>query len=228
MVVSRPWLISGIVALGLGVASLAWPTASAQSPEPTVSPSPTPYSPQSSIHIRFVKQGQPVQVVLAAPLHRIVADGVVCSIPVSGGIVVRDMFSINWPLQSAGIEPPCAKGPPVDLRIEFIALDQSGVPLPAFAAEFRWTGGDVAQDLEVPPNAAAASTSSTPPTPTSSTPSIPTSIDQAIVTPAVFPATGGSQPVGDTEVMTLAVLLLFGTAMTAVFAMATASGGSRD
>jgi hypothetical protein len=119
------------------------PTAS---PTPTATATPTPFAgPTSTITIRFVSGGQPAQIWLNQPLHRLLADGVNCTPTVPAIVALSTGYSIKWPLlglPATAIE--CRKGPPTTLRFEFRSLDT------ILSTEFVWRGSDIAVDLEVP------------------------------------------------------------------------------
>ena len=120
-------------------------TASAHAQQPT----PTPTERQTStITIRFVRDGEPVEVFFFSYPAGISADGVACQFPIPDGGVVGNQahteFSLPWPfLPIEGQPKECTKGPPTTIRIEFDGL----------FAEVLWTGDDVTVDLEVPGDA---------------------------------------------------------------------------
>ena len=119
-------------------------------------------TPTSTITIRFVRDGQPVTVLLAAPLRRLTAEGVPCPIAITPAGVKSSGFSVDWPLLPAGGEPlECSKGPPTTLRFEFLTVTVSGV----LSAEFVWTGSAVIFDIEVPSEIPIITPTPTPPPP---------------------------------------------------------------
>lgn len=129
-------------------------TVGAQTPTPAGSPSPTasvvatptPYGgPVSTIAIRFLQNGQPTTVNLAAPLHRLVADGVVCPVAIPQAAGPYSGYSIQWPLvQIPEMPTECRKGPPTTLRFEFNS--NFGI----LSSEFVWSGSDVTANIEIP------------------------------------------------------------------------------
>jgi hypothetical protein len=148
LIVLGATLLAATVGLGqLASAQTPSPTAGpTDTPGPTASPSPTPYPAGSStITIRFVSNGQPVDLFFLTWPGPFFADGVPCLFPrIEGG---GTQFSIKWPLQAGGGQPvECSKGPPTSLTFEFGNL----------VSEFEWLGGDVTVDLEVPAQTATA------------------------------------------------------------------------
>ncbi len=106
---------------------------------------PTP-APTSTITIRFVRDGEPVKIGLAAEIKQIIADGIICRFLVPQAAVESSGFFTEWPLPPEEGQPvQCTKGPPTNLRFEFLSLDFG-----LLSTEFTWTGSDVAVDIEAP------------------------------------------------------------------------------
>jgi hypothetical protein len=112
-----------------------------------------------------VRHGEPVTVWLSEPLGSIHADGVLCDVPITAEAVLVDGFTGVWPL-GGGFPTECTKGPPTTLRYEFRAST-------TLVAEFQWTGGNVAFDLEVPEGVVVA---------TATPPAGPTPFPQSTIT----------------------------------------------
>ncbi len=176
----------------------------APTPVATPTPSPTPYAgPKSLITVRFVRDGQPVRVLLATPLGGLSADGVGCPMPIPQWAGFFSGYDILWPLDPGAYpEPPyrqpyeCTKGPPTTLRFEFLSRD-FGV----LVAEFVWTGSDVTFDLEVPQLA-------------TSTPAATQPVQQ-------LPSAGGPPPHGTSHVDWLPIAVFATVAITCVGLAAT-------
>jgi hypothetical protein len=163
--------VGAVLAACVGLAQLAsaqTPTPTGgptDTPVPTASPSPTPYQgPPSTITIRFVSGGQPVSITLASPVNSISADGVQCSVAVTGLQVIASGYSIDWPLPPGASQPaPCSKDPPTSVMFEFLSGDFG-----TLSTTVQWAGQNVTQDIEVP---------------------LP--VSQPASTPAQLPGTGG-------------------------------------
>jgi hypothetical protein len=134
-------LIASLALGRLATAQTPTPTSGPTgTPSPAPSPSPTPYPVGSStITIRFVTDGKPLEIATSAPL--VLADGVFCPFPVIEP-ELRFSYALVWPAfaPNPGIPNGCTKGPPTSLRFEFGAL----------FTELVWTGTDVTVDIEVP------------------------------------------------------------------------------
>ncbi len=143
-----------------GAASTYTPTPSPTlASTPTPSPSPSPY-PQSTITIRFVRDGQPVSVTLAQSIGAISADGVQCGVRVLGVVVESSGYRTAWPLLAEPGQPSqCTKGPPTTLRFRFLGYRPQFNDTFDLSTELVWVGRDVTVDIEVP---GAATPSATP------------------------------------------------------------------
>ncbi|MEX0682816.1 MAG: hypothetical protein WD904_13450 [Dehalococcoidia bacterium] len=102
-------------------------------------PSPTGY-PQSTITVRFVKDGQPVVVESLSLPRGIRADGVACQ-----GIrneFVGSEFAFRWPNLPEDSQPAnCVKGPPTLVEVQLGETWVVSIP---------WEGDDLTVDAEVP------------------------------------------------------------------------------
>jgi hypothetical protein len=132
-------------------------------PSPTASPSPTPYSgPTSTITIRLVTNGHQVTVLRTSQYPVIVADGVICRMPLEPAVSVEipsTGYSTDWPLAPEVVQPvQCSKGPRTNLRFEFRTTTL------VLVAELVWTGENLTADIEVPPSPAPTSPASLPDT----------------------------------------------------------------
>lgn len=168
--------------------------AASESPTPTVSASPTPTAsaslsptptpvPKSTITIRFVQAGEPVEVMIGA-IH-LSADGVLCPILRPDEVVARSKHVEGWPLDADEFPTECRKGPPTSLTFTFFALTPDLDDSLFLTGEVIWTGVDVTKDIDVPPGFALPATA----TPT--------------MTPAEFPSTGGESADADSDVLTI-------------------------
>jgi hypothetical protein len=118
------------------------------------SPTPTPtYPPRSStITIRFVRDGQPVDIYLySVPFDHILADGRPCQYASAAVSGVDDHTVFTWPLGNFfGQAHECRKGPPTQITVKLIA------DVGHLETTLSWTGSDTIVDLDV------ASTAPTP------------------------------------------------------------------
>lgn len=131
-----------------------------------------PY-PQSTITIRFVKNGDPVTLSSLNFFKGVRADGVECP-TISFMEFKGDYYSIRWPfIPSLWAPVECSNGPPMSLIVKLTD---------AFIVEVPWEGHDVTIDAEVPENDPAIQIVTPSPTPVSS------------ATPAQLPAAGGQPP----------------------------------
>jgi hypothetical protein len=132
---------------------------------------PTP-TPSSMIGVRFVVNGQPVEVLLWSPVSRVIADGIPCPVAVPGIVQYAGGYEMRWPLLPlAGVPSECSKGPPTAIHFDF---NSEGT---IFGTDVVWAGEDITQDLDV--------SFLLPPTPTPSPSAVPTP------TPGALPSTGG-------------------------------------
>lgn len=162
------WTGSPPTARGDTPTPTAPPTPSAS---PTPSPTPTPY-PQSTITIRFVRDGEPVEVTFSV-FAEISANGILCPLLQPGVVGVASEYSILWPLVDPSLPDDCTEGPPTVLQFEFLALTPSLDESLPLAVQLTWNGSSTSQDIEVPARFAALQS---PP---------------ASATPADLPTTGG-------------------------------------
>ncbi len=169
-------VLLALAVLVFGAASATGLTAvSGQEPTPTATPTPTPAPtptpvPTSTITIRFVRKGQPVEVLTTAPT--IIANGVVCLVPIIPEPEKRSSYTVVWP----GFPPgECQKAPPTSIRFEF------STNFGLLSVEVMWTGVDVTVDMEVP----------SAPTP-AATPASTASPVQRLPTTGAVPGDGGS------------------------------------
>ena len=112
---------------------------------PTTSESPSTNG-SSTITVRFVNDGQPVNVILGTAVNRITADGKNCG---PGGVLVyiarsAPGFVTTWPMREDLVTAECTKEPPTELEFRFQH------ELGPFIATVHWQGDDVSVDVEVP------------------------------------------------------------------------------
>jgi hypothetical protein len=156
-------------------------TANAGVPD-TPTPTPTPFPPGSStVSVRFVLDGQPVEVFLLAPIEDLQADGVSCPVPIPQLAAFYPGYSTLWPLGIIGGPPACSGGPPTEITIFFRS------PVVVFSATIPWRGQTVSVDLEIPEILALTAT----PVPDSPTPSNASPSPQPTTTPVSLPFAGG-------------------------------------
>lgn len=137
----------------------------------TPSASVTPYPLESTIEIRFVFNGEPVEVFLVEPIRSIQSDGQVCAVPIPGTASFYPGYTTKWPPPALAVrEPECVGGPPRSIQFEF----QS--PAAIFSTTLIWSGSDVRADLEIPPQLAPTATPSSSPSPT------PSQYPQSVIT----------------------------------------------
>lgn len=166
----------------------ATPTATAG---PTASPDPaaTPY-PQTTITIRFVRNGQPVIVTILPERTAIVLGGGVdfvdCSQHLSSVTANVSEYKTAWPKPlNQGFPPDCSKGPPTTMRFSFLTPTRHLNP---FGIVVTWTGSEIVADLEVPADIPLVSPS-------------PVVAPQ----PASVPSTGGQPHAGGIDPLLIAV-----------------------
>ena len=107
----------------------------------------------STITIRFVNDGQPVDVILGARVNEITADGKDCGPSGLGVVILRRAsgYVRSWPMTpEKTVNEECANGPPTELT--FMFAHERG----PFIATVNWQGEDVTVDLEIPAEAVAA------------------------------------------------------------------------
>jgi hypothetical protein len=163
-------LVSGLFSL----LALASPTVgTSQATTPSAMPSVTPYPDTSHIEVRFVLNGEPVEVFLLAPIDELLADGEPCGIRIPAIANFYQGYTTAWPATLGGAAQACFKGPPTLVEFRF------RTPTRVFSTTDSWNGEDVTLDLEVPPELVTTATPS-------SSPGSPTA------TPHALPSAGGS------------------------------------
>jgi hypothetical protein len=121
--------------------------AATTSPTPSPPPDATPY-PQTTVTIRFVRNGQPATVTILPERTTILADDVDCSQYLSDAPADVSQYTVAWPrLPNQGFPAYCSKGPPTTLRFAFVHPVRHLNP---FGIAVAWTGSDITTDLEVP------------------------------------------------------------------------------
>lgn len=180
-----------LLALNVGREADAQTEAPTPSPSPTAGATPgvTPFPTTTRINIRFVQDGQPVEVYLLSPIYRLYGDGEVCNIPIPTAESYYSGYTEGWPPfvgDLTGVPVECYKGPPTEVKFEFVAptFDPSD-PLFFFSTTVTWLGEDLSADLEIPdelqPSATPSPTASAAPPSATSTP-----------TAAALPDSGGT------------------------------------
>ena len=134
-------------------------------PPPVPTPSPT-LIPQSTITIRFVRNGEPLEVTLSSPPSPPSADGVTCPHLQPAVVVVRSQHVELWPLTDGEQPVECRKGPPTTLRFEYLAHTPDLGETVWLTAEVEWTGTDLVTDIEVPAEYVVTPTPTSSPSPT--------------------------------------------------------------
>jgi hypothetical protein len=181
----RAWSLAAptLVLIAVAAGALVAPSGRSTAETATPSPAPTPYPPAiSTITIRFVRNGEPVEVVLLESISQVTADGVDCTPDVLAVWVTITETEYPWPWPDPLFPYECRKGPPTSLRFAFVAWD--GTQL---ATEVEWTGENIETAIEVPDSALHTTT----PAPTVS----PTPTAVPTVPPVQLPNSGG--PVGN-------------------------------
>jgi len=107
----------------------------------------------STITVRFVHAGQPVNVILGTEVNGITADGKDCGPPdfIDDDPRPEPGYTSSWPMRPEfTVNAECAKDPPTELTFMFAH------ELGPFFATVNWQGEDVSVDVEVPEAAVVA------------------------------------------------------------------------